>query len=72
MAMLRQARDFYVAAAGRTTDAETRTLLGDLAAAEAAHQATASELVEHHLGAKERRQKTCRPDVSLSFLGLRG
>jgi rubrerythrin len=36
--MERQARDFYVAAASRSTDAGTRKLLGDLAAAEAGHQ----------------------------------
>ena len=53
--MERQAQDFYVAAAGRSTDADTRKLLGDLAAAEAGHQVTANKLAEHHLGDKERR-----------------
>jgi rubrerythrin len=53
--MERQARDFYVAAAGRSTDAETRKLLGDLAAAEAGHEMTANRLAEHHLGATQRR-----------------
>ena len=52
--MERQAQDFYVAAAGRSTDADTRKLLGDLAAAEAGHQVTANKLAEHHLGDKER------------------
>lgn len=48
--MERQAHDFYVAAAGRTTDAATRKLLGDLAAAEAQHGAKANRLEEKHLG----------------------
>ncbi len=48
--MERQAHDFYVAAAGRSTDAATRKLLGDLAAAEAGHKAKADHLVEKHLG----------------------
>jgi rubrerythrin len=52
--MERQAHDFYLAAAGRSTDADTRKLLGDLAAAEAGHQATASSLTERHLGEGER------------------
>jgi rubrerythrin len=42
--MERDARDFYLRAAQRTTDADTRRLLGDLAAAEAAHQRTAGHL----------------------------
>ena len=53
--MERQAQDFYVAAAGRSTDADTRKLLGDLAAAEAGHQVTATRLAEHNLGDEERR-----------------
>jgi erythrin-vacuolar iron transport family protein len=48
--MERQAHDFYVAAAGRATDADTRKLLGDLAAAEAGHQAKADRLETQHLG----------------------
>jgi rubrerythrin len=48
--MERQAHDFYVAAAGRTTDATTRKLLGDLAAAEAGHEAKADALEAQHLG----------------------
>ena len=48
--MERQARDFYIAAAGRSTDADTRKLLGDLAVAEAGHQAQAEILEETHLG----------------------
>jgi rubrerythrin len=48
-AMERDAREFYLTAAQRSTDAATRKLLGDLAAAEAQHQATAGTLVEQHL-----------------------
>ncbi len=48
-AMERQAEHFYLAAAKRTTDAATRKLLGDLAAAEAGHQHAAGELAEEHL-----------------------
>jgi rubrerythrin len=48
--MERQARDFYVVAAGRSTDVGTRKLLGDLAVAEAGHQVTADRLIERHLG----------------------
>ena len=48
-AMEQDAENFYLAAAARTTDAETRKLLGDLAAAEAGHQNTASDLMETHL-----------------------
>ena len=42
--MERDAHRFYLAAAARTTDADTRKLLGDLAAAEAGHQESAAEL----------------------------
>ncbi len=52
--MERQAHDFYVAAAGRATDADTRKLLGDLAAAEAGHRAKADHLETEHLGADAR------------------
>lgn len=47
--MERQAEQFYLQAARRTTDAETRKLLGDLAAAEAGHQSAAHDLAEEHL-----------------------
>jgi len=47
--MERQAEQFYLRAAQSTTDADTRQLLGDLAAAEAGHQSTAEELAEEHL-----------------------
>lgn len=48
-AMERDAARFYEAAAARSTDAETRKLLGDLAAAEAGHQDAAAELEKRHL-----------------------
>ncbi|EDZ48654.1 iron exporter MbfA [Leisingera daeponensis] len=48
-AMERDAERFYTAAAARTQDAATRKLLGDLAAAEAGHQARAGTLQEAHL-----------------------
>ncbi len=43
------ARDFYLRAAKRVTDANTRKLLGDLAQAEAGHLVKAGELQEEHL-----------------------
>ena len=43
-AMERDAERFYLAAAARSSDAATRKLLGDLAAAEAGHQNTAVDL----------------------------
>jgi erythrin-vacuolar iron transport family protein len=52
--MERQAREFYLAAASRSTDADTRKLLGDLAAAEAGHEHTAEDLTAQHLGHGER------------------
>ncbi|MFN6977650.1 MAG: iron exporter MbfA, partial [Gemmobacter sp.] len=48
-AMERQAQDFYTRAAGRVTDAGTRKLLGDLAAAEAGHRNAADALTAEHL-----------------------
>jgi len=59
-----QAHRFYLEAAKRTTDADTRKLLGDLAAAEAEHEATAGQLSADLAGSsagrseltKERRQ----------------
>ncbi len=43
------AHNFYINAAKRTTDADTRRLLGDLAAAEAGHIHTAERLETEHL-----------------------
>lgn len=48
-AMERQAEAFYLRAAQSTTDASTRKLLGDLAAAEAGHKTRASDLVSEHV-----------------------
>lgn len=48
-AMEREAEHFYLKAAASTQDASTRKLLGDLAAAEAGHQATAEDLETKHL-----------------------
>ncbi|MGI3169432.1 iron exporter MbfA [Pseudooceanicola sp. C21-150M6] len=48
-AMEAQAEQFYLAAAKRTQDAATRKLLGDLAAAEAGHQDSATQLEQDHL-----------------------
>ena len=47
--MERQARQFYLTAAQRTSDASTRKLLGALAAAEAGHEARAEELEREFL-----------------------
>ena len=48
-AMERDAEAFYLKAAANTRDADTRKLLGDLAAAEAGHQDRAGSLAEAHL-----------------------
>ncbi|WP_127901400.1 iron exporter MbfA [Solirhodobacter olei] len=53
-AMERQAGAFYKRAAEGAKDADTRKLLGDLAAAEVGHEHRAEELAEKHLGADER------------------
>ncbi len=45
-----QASSFYLQAAAHSTDAATRKLLGDLAAAESGHAATAAGLEATHLG----------------------
>ncbi len=47
--MERDAERFYLKAASQSTDAATRKLLGDLAAAEAGHQIMASDLTDTHL-----------------------
>ncbi|MFO1104464.1 MAG: ferritin family protein [Amaricoccus sp.] len=49
MQMEDQARRFYEAAAARATDAATRQLLGDLAAAEAGHETAARRLAAANL-----------------------
>ena len=52
-----QARQFYERAAARTTDAATRKLLGDLAAAEAGHAQKAEALADTHLGGDARKSE---------------
>lgn len=52
--MEREARIFYEKVAQRTQDADTRKLLGDLAAAEAGHMRKAERLEEKHLTPEER------------------
>ncbi len=47
--MEHDAERFYLAAAGRSTDAATRKLLGDLAVAEAGHQSRAADLSQEFL-----------------------
>jgi len=56
-AMEQQAATFYLQAAARTSDADTRKLLGDLAAAEAGHSAKADTLLETHLDDETRSQE---------------
>lgn len=56
-AMERQAETFYRKAAARTEDADTRRLLGDLAAAEAEHTARADSLTEEHLDGEARAEE---------------
>ncbi|MEX6506722.1 iron exporter MbfA [Jiella sp. M17.18] len=55
--MERQARDFYIAAAGRTRDADTRKLLGDLALAEAGHIHAAEDLEQQNLPEDRRNEE---------------
>jgi len=53
-AMEQEAEVFYRHAAARTTDADTRKLLGDLAAAEAGHETLAGALQGQHLDGETR------------------
>ncbi len=55
--MEKEAESFYTKAAQRTSDAATRKLLGDLAAAEAGHVATAERLEEKYLGGSRRMEE---------------
>ncbi|WP_323020971.1 iron exporter MbfA [Pararhodobacter sp.] len=75
-AMERQAEQFYVVAAQRTSDAETRRLLGDLAAAEASHEHNAHRLEQKNLGDDERssEDETARRQFLLTWVqpGLAG
>ena len=55
--MERDAARFYTAAAAQTSDADTRKLLGDLAAAEAQHSQTAEALEAEHLAGDARSEE---------------
>ncbi|MCK8483375.1 rubrerythrin family protein [Aliiroseovarius sp. S2029] len=55
--MERQAEQFYRKAADRTSDANIRKLLGDLAAAEADHGNVAGQLEADHLGGEARTEE---------------
>ncbi len=75
-AMEKGAQDFYLRAAARTSDAPTRKLLGDLAAAEATHEAKAEELEAANLpaGARSDEDLTARRQFILTWVqpGLAG
>ena len=75
-AMERDAEAFYLKAAARTSDADTRKLLGDLAVAEAGHQNRAGELEADHLGPDEKasEERTARRQFLLTWVqpGLAG
>ncbi|MDU8929381.1 ferritin family protein [Alisedimentitalea sp. MJ-SS2] len=75
-AMERDAERFYLSAASRSTDAGTRKLLGDLAAAEAGHQHTAGRLEQEHLSddTREDEQRTAHRQFLLTWVqpGLAG
>ncbi|MBU0583937.1 MAG: VIT1/CCC1 transporter family protein [Alphaproteobacteria bacterium] len=75
-AMEDQAHRFYLEAAKRTSDASTRKLLGDLAAAEKAHQALAVRLGLKHLpeDIREEENSAERRQFILTFVqpGLAG
>jgi len=74
--MARDAQVFYERAAARTSDAETRKLLGDLAAAEAGHTAKADSLLEEYLGTADRtrEERTAHRQFILTWVqpGLAG
>lgn len=75
-AMENDAHAFYLKAAARTSDADTRKLLGDLAAAEASHEARAEALEAEHLGAdaKSEEDRTAHRQFVLTWVqpGLAG
>ena len=74
--MEEEARSFYTKAAQRSSDAETRKLLGDLAAAEAGHVETAERLEEELLGkgARAEEEAVARRRFLLTYVqpGLAG
>ncbi|MFU8882771.1 MAG: iron exporter MbfA [Rhodobacterales bacterium] len=75
-AMESAAADFYHKAAQRSGDAATRKLLGDLAAAEAGHQALAGDLEARHLPdhARKTEERTAHRRFVLTWVqpGLAG
>ncbi len=75
-AMEQAAQDFYTRAAARTEDADTRRLLGDLAAAEAGHERHAAALEQRHLPeeAREAEDKIANRQFILTWVqpGLAG
>jgi rubrerythrin len=75
-AMEAEAHRFYTRAAQATTDAATRKLLGDLAAAEAGHERRAGDLERTHLtdDAREGEDATARRQFILTWVqpGLAG
>ena len=74
--MERDAEAFYLKAAQASTDAATRKLLGDLAAAEAGHQSVAGDLEARHLpgDSKEAEARTSHRQFVLTWVqpGLAG
>ncbi|WP_172297516.1 iron exporter MbfA [Pseudoruegeria sp. HB172150] len=70
------AERFYLTAASRAKDAETRKLLGDLAAAEATHEERADALIQQHLDsdAQEEESRTSHRQFVLTWVqpGLAG
>lgn len=75
-AMEHQAEVFYLRAAQSTSDAATRKLLGDLAAAEAAHKLRADDLVATHVdeGAEAEEARAAKRQFILTWVqpGLAG
>ena len=75
-AMEHDAERFYLKAAARSQDADTRKLLGDLAAAESHHRDRADALEEKHLeeDARAREDRTARRQFVLTWVqpGLAG
>ncbi len=74
--MERQAERFYTVAAARTSDADTRRLLGDLAHAESGHQAEAARLEQELVpeGVKEEEARKENRQFILTYVqpGLAG
>ncbi|MEQ8822911.1 MAG: ferritin family protein [Filomicrobium sp.] len=74
--MEEEARNFYLKAAQSTSDANTRKLLGDLAADEDRHRKVSAELERQHLSedAREQEEKTAHRQFILTWVqpGLAG